>query len=452
MKMEKYKSDMDKLIAKSKKKSNSLTQEDTHSYNTYLKKLLDESGLTQEILYYVVNAVQICGLDSLAVWLEEQEMPCKHLKKFLGSKHFKEKKADIKAGVLFSLLKSLLSEEAVPPECTETLLTEISAACKCKNGKWLASIHKIFYKRLSNCLSLEAYLPPPAVLGLDQNTQALIGEMAENIYAKMMEDDGSKPDGLKQRRVLEWLGKKYPSNEDMAGLRTDRGDSDTNNERRHPLHTDVSQKNAAVLTARPASSGEADLEADAVQVPPGTTAKGGATAHDQSILTLNERTASMLFEIGEHARALAEKNRKLLEENLILKSDLADSTRTIEALRRSKEALSQDIKEREQEIAAIKAEINRLESEYAQFRNESDERLSRKDEDLERFGQLIREQDRQKEVFRNRLAKALRTDYQEFLEAADSEMTIEMGNIMLAKIEGIFGVLKENGVNPGEHS
>lgn len=452
MELKENRSSMDELIAKSKKKAKGLSREESAAYAANLKKLLEESGLNREVLSYVVGAVSICGLDSVAAWLEEQEIPCEQLKEFLRCKDFNENKSDIKAGTLFSLLKSVLCVKDVPPECTRILLTEISTACKSKSGRWLASIHKIFYNRFSNPLSLDTNLPPIDVLGLDQHTVAIIREMAEHIYAKMLEDDGIKPDGIKQSRVLEWLGKNHPQNSNCPILQTKKGESATNNGVRHPQQPDVSQKNTTAVTADPTSSVEAVSEAVAVPFHPRKTAKECATAHDLSILSLNERIVSMLAEIGEHAHELAEKNRKLIEENLQLKSNLIDKTRTLEALTQSRDALTQDVKERVGEIVRIKSEIQRLESEYAQFRNESADRLSRKEEDLERSGQLIREQDRQKNVFRNRLAKALRTDYQDFLEVVDSEMTIEMGNVMLAKVEGIFRILRENGINPGEHS
>lgn len=451
MALQKDRDRLSELIEKGKKRIKPISSEESAGYNEALEQLLDKTGLSSEVFPYVTGATSICGLDGLMRWLKRQESPTKQLQEFLESKYFKESKADTKAGILFSSLKSVLSEGNIPRECTSILLAAVPSVCRNKKGKWLSSIHKIFHKKFSDSLDLNIELPPVDTLGLDLNTITTIGDMAENIYTKMMGEDGIKPDGIKQRRILEWLGKKYPENVERVIPQMERRDSVTRGKASEVPMSDISPKSdvkimpSSATAEMEAQSHAAPLQKEFVFPPQGES-------HDKSILSLMERISAMLPEIGKHVQGLAERDRRINGENSRLRGDLINRSHTLEAALEANETLRRDIAEKVREINGLKSEIQRLEAEYAHFRKESEEQFSRKEEDIERSGQIIREQERQKDVFRNRLARALRTDYQDFLDAAGSEMTIEMGNVMVAKIDGIFRILMENGINPGEHS
>lgn len=449
MDLRKCKKRMDELIGQGKKKTKGYSKVESAEYNENLEQLLNVAGFSGEVLPYIAGAVEICGLNGLVRWLKAQETPCERLREFLESKDFRDSKANAQAGILFSALKSCITEREMPRECAGILLAAVPAACRTKNGSWLSSIHKIFQKSFFEPLSFTTELPPADELGLDQDTVAAIREMAETIHMKMLEENKIRPDGEKQRKVFEWLGKKYPENDESVSPQVKMRGAAKKGKAPEVPATAVPQKNEAngIVTLPP------QAEAVACHSPKKPVSAQHEESPARSILSLNEKVSGLLAEIGRYAQLSDEKTRKLEEENSKFRSDLASKTRDLEDSRKASDALRRDIAEKSQEIDELKAEIKRLEADYAHFRNESTEKLSRKDEDLERFQQVIREHERQKDVFRNRLAKALRTDYQEFLEAADSdEMTPEMGTAILTRLEQIFRILRENGINPGENA
>jgi hypothetical protein len=68
--------------------------------------------------------------------------------------------------------------------------------------------------------------------------------------------------------------------------------------------------------------------------------------------------------------------------------------------------------------------------------------------DQKQFSDTIsRNREKKSEEFLNRLASKLKIDYQDYCDARDLDMTIDLGENMREQLGEIFSILKKNGIN-----
>lgn len=107
------------------------------------------------------------------------------------------------------------------------------------------------------------------------------------------------------------------------------------------------------------------------------------------------------------------------------------------------------------------AQINTLEikqNELAATIRAKDGTIAEKENEIESLrGDLIgrdsmieilkRDDSKQSDAFKNKLASSLKLDYQDFLECKDVEISDELGELFRAQIDNIFRLLKKEGVD-----
>lgn len=439
---------MDRIIQQSKKRKKTLQKGDTEKYERMLEQMFENYGLSGEAFPYISDASKICGLDVLTRWLGKQKDPCECLKKFLVSEDFGNSKIEAATHIIFSALKSVLGDTSLPPKCAGVILEAASSRCKTKDGKWLSSIHKIFHDRFSKLLARDVVLPPIAELGLNNTTISGIREMAGKIYERMRENDGIKPDGTKQRRVLEWLGVKYPAENGNAVIPPAKQDAGATKEKQDESGPGISPN----VDTRPCAQPVHPSVGAKAQTSAERACHGAAETPETKFRCHGDKISSLLRELTDEGLLFAKKMRKLEEENSRLKGDVARGVRNLEAFRAKNDDLERRLAEKDREIERLGGEIKNLGEEQERNRAESDRKLCLKDEDIKRFQQEIMERDHKMMALRKRLANDLRTDYNEFAEVKDAEMDVSMGNVMRERLGGVFRILADNGIDFGESS
>lgn len=427
MDMQKCGMELDQLVNGVKKGKKSYSEEDLADYNKNLQIYLAEAGMSGTKTFSYINALaKICGLDVVVGWLGKRDDPAGELNRFLHEPACTNADANVRAAMIFSILCSLLNQGGEPRQCLPGLLAALSSASRKRDKKWLASLAEIFRTRFSERLARDARLPDLAELQLERELSNSLRSMAEHIYGQM-EKSEIKPDGTKHKRVLEWLGKKYPPSSGNA-------------------------PQGALPKGPPvnAPDGRAkDGSANAKNGQATQTGTQGAIRPHESEDPLFERASATLKIFQGQLREFWEQQLRMENENKRLQQDIYYKSKEIEKLEKAKQEIADSLNDRTATINRLAAEKNALKDELSRLQTRMEKDMALKDGTLEDLKQEIEIRDCERNEARNRLARELTSDYREWLDIANDPMTVELGEVLRVKLEQLFQVLARNGINPG---
>lgn len=377
-----------------------------------MSQMLNEEGLTEQAIKYLKSGFGFVGAKPLAVFIQKspQEKRGEIISKILTSELFRggDKVAAFKLAVNLSAYSIMwLGED-------QRLLAEMirlqPGLSKNKEKQMLKDASKIYEKYFLSLVGADTEYP-----SLDPETTGL-SDFSLREYRKLLEsilNNVSEEYSAKVGKIYAWIGfaKEIKPAEKM-------------NEEGEKLSEESSVKEEKKKESEPYS--EKELASMLV----------GARVFSERMKATVEQWAKV-----DRARL---QNQEYISE---LKKTAQDLQMQLDALQKKNDGLTTELEQSRLLVVGLREQIKVLEGSVS----ERDGQISNLQEEIQRLNSIITvysadKQNSQSEQL-NAIASKLKSEYRDFMDAANEEMTVALGENFRFQLQSIFKILVKAGID-----
>ena len=392
--------EIEKLIA-IKKKSDSSSKIKQNFQNEWLN-IAKADGLNEKVIVYLYEGFTFAGALPLIMCYQENKNVFDVIQKFFTGSDYADKNSIITSKLLLHMLAILFNKYSDDFEIIKYTIKQLPVYCKAEKG--MLTDNKIIRKYFLQELNINSKFPDIDFLNMKTSFNSFRIRLLKNLDSINNEKGISEGEKSTIKNVKEWLNtcniednKVNVFNEDNKPKSTveninTRIDNDNNEKKGSMLLFEYI--NIIVNTANELSSSAKALQTNNTFL---------VNEIDKLRKVLEEKTSLYLIEKEKKQEAITELSA--VKENVV---QLSETIRNQESLLVSKDT---EIKSRE-ELSDI----------------------------------LLRQKDEQKEIAINRISGDLKTEYKDFLSAADIPMSIDLGENMREQLKSLFSILKKHGI------
>ncbi len=380
---------LDQLICLEKK--GEASKDKKKEYLSQMLILLSEEGFSENAERYVSGGFPFCGAVPIAEYMQNlsEEDRLDLLNRIIKSKTFINNDKTIAFKISISLLCQVLNRFATDLNLIERLINLVPAKQKNKEGAISKDNNKIIEKYFLVSLLPSAELPD---LNLFKNSNYSVNKFCQIIKLAISEiKTGRSIDKIKDK-VLKWISSSVSETKGVQSSEKNEGNNISVNEiKSEPPYKKIS--NIGVLS---------DIY-------------------------------SKLYKTADEIKTTVEAIKLIEHENIELKKQLNVLTDCLKIEKNTRKNCEETITELKVEITAKEHTVNRLNEEIEKLNSiisvYSEDKQSSNSEQL------------------NAIASKLKSEYRDFKDAAEMEMTVELGENLRCQINTIFKILIKAGIN-----
>lgn len=391
------------------KDKGSASQEKKTIYIKHLIQLLKEEDYSEQTEKYIFGGTQIESMKALFQYLQECSLEKAELsfEKYCSGKMHTQNALGSAFKRDLTLLALLINSNSVKDEFVKTLIIQVGNLVRNKENKRWGDFAKVVEKNFVKVIIPKAQFPDLLEMGVQPT---YIKHFSEIILDALSMMKVTKPsDILVADKIKQWLT-----------LTTDPADVSEESK-------SEDNKVDAITDSPKTQNSAAEEEKPAKKKP--------LTKREQLLSIANylenlERQVSNLIKVRDE---LQQKNFLLESNKITMENKLRKSEDDLKEMANQKELLDQEALSLKSQSAKQERRIEELNSD-----------IQKRDAVLSIFAS-DKENSRKEQL--NAIASKLRAEYQDFKDAGDMEMTLDLGENMRQQLSLVFKILAKNGID-----
>jgi len=400
-------SNLDELMAIKKKGESS--KEKKSLFLKEMNLLLEEEGFSENAQKYLGSGFPFEGARPLAEYFSKcnKENMKESINTVLGSKLIKQNERGIAYKIALSLLGLLSVEYSDNKELISSLINIIPKKAKDSEGKYFKDASKNFERYFLRLVDPKFHLAPIEQYELKESVLNRFKEYSALMISEVAESKAIHKDA--KNIVLKWINSSQEinaSDNESCKKNAPEGENRSQGQNESVVLSEAEKyKNVLYGIAQRFEEISNELE---------------KTKKD--ILELNKKYSVALIEKEQLNSSLNESEKKL---GYMLNMLEEEARKNVE-LTNQIAGLQQEINEQKEAVALLNDEVNKRDAVISVY---SSDKENSKSEQL------------------NAIASKLKTEYRDFLDAEDMEMTADLGENMRLQLKSVFRILSKAGID-----
>ncbi len=376
---------------KSLKKKNDLSNAKKEEFSNQIKLLLTEEGFSEKAEEYLFSCFSIMGLNCLIPYLDTIDVAGRDafFESIIKSEKYKANEKNIGYKIAVSLFGLICNKYYDSVSQTKFLVRDLPHIIKNKEGKYCNDAEKIFAKYFGASVNINSVLPDLYSFDLNSSVVDSFRIIAIRCINVGESEGYIKPYSLEI--LKKWLNVTNASLNEISTEKTD----ETSSEKKNQKSSDVLKK------------------------------------FSQQIAEIANQVSEKENRLNDYKALMAEKdrtNKELSEKNDQLEKSIQSKDSELVSLKKVSEEDKEIISKQESEISFLKDEIEKMKSVVTVY---SDVGESAVDEKL------------------NAVASKLKSEYRDFMDSIDMEMSIDLGENLRYQLKSVFKILSKAGIDVG---